>query len=101
MHKCIYIYRLYEGNDYDKKFEVFSTLKKLNKNNILIEKYRDMLENPDFEQDYWSRTAIGIYKIRHDSIILMKWLIYHDRCYYDNMNYFDLMGSILFCLKKL
>ena len=97
----VYVYGFYEGNDYDKIFEVFSKLKKLNKNNILIEKYRDMLENPDFEQDYWSRTAIGIYKIRHDSIILMKWLIYHDRCYYDNMNYFDLMGSILFCLKKL
>ena len=33
-----------------------------------------MSENPDFEQDYWSRTAEGIYKIGHDSIRLMKWL---------------------------
>ena len=34
-----------------------------------------MLENPDFEQDHWSRTAEGIYKIRHVGIRLMKWLI--------------------------
>ena len=53
-----------------------------------------MLENPDFEQNYWSRTAIGVYKIGHDSIRLMKWLISYDRCYYDNLNYFDIMGSL-------
>ena len=38
-----------------------------------------MLENPDFEQDHWSRTAEGIYKIGHDSIRLMKWTCYYDR----------------------
>ena len=53
-----------------------------------------MLENPDFEQDHWSRTAEGNYKNEHDSIILMKSLIYYDRSYHDNLNYFDLMGSI-------
>ena len=53
-----------------------------------------MLQNPDFEQDYWSRTAEGIYKIRHDSIGLMNWLINYDRSYYDNMNCFDLIGSV-------
>ena len=31
-----------------------------------------MLEKPDFEQDYWSRTAEGISKVGHDSIRLMK-----------------------------
>ena len=31
-----------------------------------------MLENSDFEQKYWSRTATGIYKLGHDSIRLMK-----------------------------
>ena len=31
-----------------------------------------MLENPDFEQDYGSRTAEGIYKIGHFSIRLVK-----------------------------
>ena len=48
-----------------------------------------MLNNPDFEQDFWSKTAEGIYKIGHDSIRLRKWLIYYDRSYYDNMNYID------------
>ena len=43
-------------------------------NIILIEKYKNTLENLDFEQDYWSRTSQGVYKIRHDSIRLMKWI---------------------------
>ena len=33
-----------------------------------------MLENSDFEQNYWSSTATGIYKIGHDSIRLMEWI---------------------------
>ena len=45
-----------------------------------------MLVNLDFEQDQWSRTAEDIYKIGHDSIRLMKWLIYNDRFFNDNMN---------------
>ena len=45
-------------------------------NNILIEIFGDMLENPDFEQEYWSRAAKAINKIGHDSIRLMKWLIF-------------------------
>ena len=60
----------------------------------MTEKYKDMLENPDFQQNYWSKTAEGIYKIGHDSISLLKWLIDYDRSYYDNMNYLNLMGSI-------
>ena len=31
-----------------------------------------MLENFDFEQDTYSKTTIGVYKIGHDSIRLMK-----------------------------
>ena len=31
-----------------------------------------MLKKPDSDQNYLSRTAIGIYKIGHDSIRLMK-----------------------------
>ena len=53
-----------------------------------------MLENPKFEEDYWSKTATGVYKVGHDSIRLMKWIIYYDRSFHDNKNYFDLMGSI-------
>ena len=30
-------------------------------NKILLEKYKYMLENPDFEQDHYSRKAMGIY----------------------------------------
>ena len=76
--------------------EVLSTLrnKELKINNILIEKHKNLLENQVFEQNYWSRTAEGIYKIGHDSIRFMKLLIYYDRSYHDNLNYFDLMGSI-------
>ena len=60
----------------------------------MIEKYIDMLKNLDFEQDYWSRTASGIYKIRQDCFRIMKWLAYYDRSYYENLNYYDLMGSV-------
>ena len=68
------IYKIYEGGEYNKIYEVLSTLKNKNLkiNNILIEKFKIMLENFDFEQNYSSKTAIGIYKIGHDSIQLMK-----------------------------
>ena len=36
-------------------------------------------------------------KIGHDSIRLMKWICYYDRSYYENINYYDLMGSICKC----
>ena len=52
-----------------------------------------MLENPDFEQDHWARTAESVFKIGHDSIRLMKWVIYYHRCYHDSLNYFNLLGS--------
>ena len=93
---CIDVYKIYEANDYNKIYEILSTLKnkKLKINIISIEKYKNMLENPDFEQNSWSRTATGIYKIGHDSIRLMKWICYYDGSYYENINYYDLMGSI-------
>ena len=53
-----------------------------------------MLENSDFEQNYWSRTATGVYKIGHGSIRLMKRICYYDRSYYENINYYDMMGSV-------
>ena len=67
---------IYDGKDYDEIYKVLSTLKnkKLKMNNTLIEIYKDMLKNSEFEQDFWSRTATGIYKIGHDSIRLMKWI---------------------------
>ena len=58
-----------------------------------------MVENSDFEQNYWSRTATGIYKIGHDSMRLMKCICYYDCSYYENINYYDFMGSVLKCFK--
>ena len=66
-------------------------------NKISNEKYKKMLENPVFEQNYWSRTATGIYKNGHDSIRLMKWICYYDRSYYENVTYYDLMVSVCRC----
>ena len=58
-----------------------------------------MLENPNFGPNYYSRLALGIYKIGHDSIRLLKKLIRYDRSHNDNLNYFDLLGSVCKHLK--
>ena len=99
---CIDVYKIYNGNNYDEIYKILSTLKNKNLkiNNTLIEKYKDMIKNLNFEQNYWSRTAKGIYKIGHDSIRLVKWICYYDRSYYENINYYDLMGSICKYLKN-
>ena len=99
---CIDVYKIYEGNDYDEIYKVLSTLKnkKLKINNTLIEIYKDLLKNPNFEQNKFSLTSKGIYKIGHDSIRLMKWICYYDRSYYENINYYDMMASICKFLKK-
>ena len=70
------VYKIYEGNDFDKIYGALSLLKnkKWKINIILIEKYIDMNENPDFEQYNSSRTASGVYKYGRDSVRLMKWL---------------------------
>ena len=93
---CINVYKIYESDDYDEIYKVLSTLKniKLKINDTLKEIYTDMLLNPNFEQKYWTRTAKGIYKIGLDSIRLRKWICYYNRSYYENINYYDLMGSI-------
>ena len=70
-------------------------MKNSKKNIIFIEKQKDMLENLECEQIYYSRTLIGFYKIWHDSIRLKKWLAYYDGSYYENITYQDFMGSIL------
>ena len=38
-----------------------------------------MVRNPNFEQNYYSRTSVGVYKIAYDSLRLMKCLVYYDR----------------------
>ena len=82
------------------KFLSTLEVKKVKINKILIENYKYMIENPDFEQGYWSRTAIGIYKMGHDTIRLMKSLAYYDRFYHENNKDYDLLASILHCLKS-
>ena len=93
---CINLYMIYDSNDYGEIYKVLSKIKnkKLKINNTLIEIYKDMLLNPNFEQNCWSKTANGIYKIGHDSIRLMKFICFYDRSFYENINYYDLMGSI-------
>ena len=93
---CVDLYKIYEGDDYDKIYEVLTTLKnkKLEMHNILIEKYKDKLQNPKFEQNKYSITSTGIYRIGHNSIRLMKWICYYDRSYNENIYYYDLMGSV-------
>ena len=53
-----------------------------------------MLENSDFEQDYWSETAEGFYEIGHDSFRLMKWLAYYARSFYVIINYYGLWDLV-------
>ena len=74
-------------------------MKNLIISSILIEKYKDLLENPNFEQNHYSITSTGIHKNAHDSIRLMKWICYYDRSYYENIKYYDLMASIVKAVK--
>ena len=70
-------------------------------NNFLIEKYQNMLKNPNFEQNQYSITSTSVYKIAHDSIRLLKWICYYDRPFYENKNYYDLIRSICTHLKEI
>ena len=60
-----------------------------------------MLENPNFEQNQYPVTSTGISKVVHDGIRLLKWICYYDRSYYENINFYDLMGSISSCLIEI
>ena len=53
--------------------------------------------DPEFQQNFSSRTAKDIYRMGHDSVRRMKCRACYDR-YYENLNYFDLMSSSLSCL---
>ena len=59
---CVEVYKIFDGDDYDKKYEVLSSLKtkKIKLNKISIEKYIDMLRNPKFEQNNYLTTSTGI-----------------------------------------
>ena len=68
------------------RFYPKSEIKKLKTNNISIENYEKMMKVPDFEQNYYSRTAIGNFRIGHVIIRIVTWLAYHDKNY-GNINY--------------
>ena len=70
-------------------------------NKTLSEKSRDVLENPNFEQNKNSITSNGIYKIAHDSVRIMKWICSYDRSYYEIFTYFDLLGSVCEYLNEI
>ena len=72
--KCVDVYNIYEGDDFDEMYKNLVLLKdkKLKINKTLIEIYRDLLNNLKFEQNKYSITSTGNYKIGHDSIRLMK-----------------------------
>ena len=61
---------------------------------ILTEKYKNIIENLDFEQNKYSLTSTGINKIALDSIRLLNWICYYDRSYYEIIYYYDMMGSL-------
>ena len=71
---CVDLYQIYDGDDYHEIYKILSTLKnkKLKTSNNLIEIYKDMLKNPNFEQNKYSLTSTGIYKNGHNSIRIMK-----------------------------
>ena len=60
-----------------------------------------MKKNHDFEESFYTKTAEGIHKISRYSIQIMKPLCYPDRSYYENVNYFVLMATVLTCLKEV
>ena len=72
---CIDVFEIDQGGYFKNIYEVSPNFKieKLKVNKILMKKYQNRNENPDFEQNYFSRTATGIYKTGHDSVRLMKW----------------------------
>ena len=53
---CVDVHKIYEGDDFDEIYKFLSKLKnkKFKKNNTLIEIYKDVLKNPDIEQNKYS-----------------------------------------------
>ena len=43
-----------------------------------------MLKNPNFGQNKYSKTSVGINKNGYDGIRFLKWICYYDRSFYEN-----------------
>ena len=67
------------------------------KKNFLFGKYNKVKKNPDFEENYFSKTAEGIHRISHYSIRILKCLCYADTLFNENSNDSDLMATVLTC----
>ena len=70
-------------------------LKKLNVIDITLQNFDEMPE--DFETNYFSRNPKGIHRAGNDAIRMMKWMVSDN--YYDNMNYHDLIATVLTAMK--
>ena len=55
--------------------------------------------SPDFEQNHLSKTAEGIYKVRHDSIRIRKLMAYNNRFYEDSLRSMKLMAFLIDFIK--
>ena len=93
---CSELYKICEGNDFDKLYKTSSKLKnrKSKTNNIVMKKYNYMNKYLCFEQKFFiPSTTKGIYKIGHDSIWLLNWLAHYDGSSNVNINCYDLIWS--------
>ena len=84
-----------------KYIRLYQHLKIFKIKQYLIEKNKNMNQNPEIERNFNSRTAVGVSKIGHDSIIIMNWFAYYDQSYHEIINYYDLMACILNCLNEI
>ena len=55
---------------------------------------------PEFEQNFYLRTAKSNFRNGQGSVRLKKWIASYDH-FYENTFYFDLMASVLTCLKNI
>ena len=69
--------------------------KKLYVNETILRKFYEMSD--DFEVNPLSRGAIGIQKAGNYALRMMKWLV--SQSYYENINYYDLIATVLMYMK--
>ena len=54
----------------------------------------------EIEQNYSLITTEGIYSVGQDYIKISKWMAQNDN-FNENINYFDLIASVLSCLNEI
>ena len=89
---CMDVMQIYCGSSESLIAAILLLLKKskLNFNNIIFEKYCNMLYySVEVANDY----AKGVWAYGYEALRLVKWLLIDK--YYDNINYFDLIYTIM------